>query len=240
MLGDDHAGRPGAVSAPAHRAEVVRISDLVEAGDQRPLADGEVERVRVPVRLAEGDHALVVAAPGELVQLPLALDVDAQACLVAQPRLRRDRAFGDEELEDLPAPGPEDFSHRPTPVDKLASQSFLTSRKPSSGMSCISQPSSFDLVPQAVRFLEVSGGARGGSRVREIHHFLRRFRVQRKREAEEQHGSHEQVDSAGRAPFVMSASAAGVLKSSSSAAVNSSQPRTSAPVSTTSRALRKS
>ncbi len=89
VLGDDDAGRTRPVRATAHRTEVVGIRHLVEAGDQRTLARGELVGIGVPVRLAEGDDALMVAALGQLVQLPLALHVDAKAALLTEPGLGR-------------------------------------------------------------------------------------------------------------------------------------------------------
>ncbi len=65
----------------------------------------------------------MVAAPGQLVQLSFALDVDAKARLVAEPRLGGERALGRRELEDLPAPGPDHLADGATPVDELAVQS---------------------------------------------------------------------------------------------------------------------
>ena len=120
------APAPSALRQTAPR--LCGIGHLVEARDQRPLARGELVGVRIPVRLAECDDALVVAVPGQLVQLPFALDVDAKARLVAEPRLGRERALGRGELEDLPAPGPDHLAHRAAPVDELAGQSFATSR----------------------------------------------------------------------------------------------------------------
>ena len=73
----DDAGRARALRAAADGAEVARIADLVEAGDQRPLARGELVRVGVAVRLAPGEDALVVAGLGGFGQGPVGLHLKA-------------------------------------------------------------------------------------------------------------------------------------------------------------------
>src|SRR6185437_14342336 len=68
---DDHARRAGTLRAPADGAEVVRVADLVEADEQRPLAPGEGVGVGVAEGIAPGEDALVVARTRRLAQLPL-------------------------------------------------------------------------------------------------------------------------------------------------------------------------
>ena len=81
MSRDDDAGRARSLGAPDHRAEVARVGDLVEAGEQRPLDGCELVRIGVAIRLAPGEHALVVARLGRLADLAIGLDVDARAVL---------------------------------------------------------------------------------------------------------------------------------------------------------------
>src|SRR5205085_12454445 len=74
---------------------------LVEAGEERTFHSGELVRVRVAVRLAEGEHALVVARARRLGQLALRLDVRSD---LAERRLGLERALGDPQLQHLARP----------------------------------------------------------------------------------------------------------------------------------------
>ena len=124
MGGNDHAGRAGALRAAADRAEVARVGDLVEHREQRPLGRGELVGVGVAVGLDARDDALVVARAGELAQL--ALGCEAGACASGEPRLRRDRALGREQLEHL-APSAQRLAHRPAAVDEVGAHRRRTS-----------------------------------------------------------------------------------------------------------------
>src|SRR5437763_15841967 len=91
MGGDDDSGRSGALRAAADRPEVARVADLVEKGEERALDSGELVRVGVAVRLAPGEHALVVAGAGGLGQVAFELDLDAGLRRLAEPRLAEPR-----------------------------------------------------------------------------------------------------------------------------------------------------
>jgi hypothetical protein len=117
-LRNDDAGRSRGLGAAHDGAQVVRIGDLVETHDQRPLGGGELPRVDVAVRVAERDDALVVARVRGLGQLALGLDADVLD--LGEPRLGRDRAFGRQHLVDLAAAGTEHLVHRAAAVDELA------------------------------------------------------------------------------------------------------------------------
>ena len=77
---------PAPSARPADGAEVARIGDAVEHGQQRALGRGQLVRVGVAVRLDAGDDALVVARARELRQL--ALLAHAGACPASDPRAR--------------------------------------------------------------------------------------------------------------------------------------------------------
>ena len=98
----NRAARARAFGTTRHGAEVARIGDLVEAGDERSLAGDELVRVRVAIRLAPGHDSLVVACPGRVRELALGLDLQPRA--VPEPRLRGGCAFARPELEHLAAP----------------------------------------------------------------------------------------------------------------------------------------
>src|SRR5439155_24951446 len=115
----DDARRAGPFGAPADRAEIVRVGDLVEAGEQRPLALGQRIRVRVPIRVAKRDNSLVVPRGRGLGEPALPDDLEPETPLLAQPRFGGERAFADEQLEHLPASRAEDLSYRPPPVHEL-------------------------------------------------------------------------------------------------------------------------
>ena len=61
---------PAPSAAPADGAEIVRIGDAIEADEERARLGRQLEGVRVPVRLAAGEDALMIASPGLLGQLP--------------------------------------------------------------------------------------------------------------------------------------------------------------------------
>src|SRR5581483_4178731 len=123
------ARRPRALGAAADGAEVARVADLIEAGEQRSLALGELIRVRVLVWLAPGEHALVVARPRLLGDVALELRLDTRPLELAQPRLGLDRTLGRPQLQHLPLPA-QHLPHRPPPVDLFAAHRG-TSWKPS-------------------------------------------------------------------------------------------------------------
>src|SRR5207237_8211156 len=109
--GHDDPGRSGALRAAADRPQVARVTDLVETGEERALDGGELVRVGVTVRLAPGEHALVVAGAGGLGQVALELDLDAGLRRLADPRLaepriRFDGPLAAAELEELPIASP--------------------------------------------------------------------------------------------------------------------------------------
>src|SRR5439155_21087032 len=92
------AARAGTFGAAANGAQVPRIAHLIEADDQRRPPRGELVRVRVAVRLAPRDDALMIAGRGGLGELPLMLRLDAQA---VQPRLPVLHPLGRPDLEHL-------------------------------------------------------------------------------------------------------------------------------------------
>jgi diguanylate cyclase (GGDEF)-like protein len=98
VRGQDDTGRPCPLGGPADGPEVPRIRDLVEAREQGALGSRELIGVRVPVRLAEREHALVVTRSDRLGQLPFGLDLRAE---LAEPRLGFHRSLRDPQLEDL-------------------------------------------------------------------------------------------------------------------------------------------
>src|SRR2546421_899256 len=142
--GHDDPGRSGALRAAADRPQVARVADLVETGEERTLDGGELVRVGVAVRLAPGEHALVVAGAGGLRQVALELDLNpglgrlAEPRL-AEPRLRPDGPLGPPELEHLAIAAAERLAKRTTPLDLLP-RHRRTSRKPP-GSSRTSHPS---------------------------------------------------------------------------------------------------
>ena len=127
-LEDDDAAGAGPLGAAADGAEVVRVGDLVEADDERPLAPCDLVRVRIAIRLAERDDALVVHRPGGLVETPLGNHLEAEAGHVPKPRLRLEGPLRDEELEELALPGADDLAHRAAPVDQLPGHALGTRR----------------------------------------------------------------------------------------------------------------
>jgi diguanylate cyclase (GGDEF)-like protein len=115
VRGQDDTGRPCPLGGPADGPEVPRIRDLVEAREQRALGSRELIGVRVPVRLAEREHALVVPRSSRLGQLPFGLDLRAE---LAEPRLSFQRSLRDPQLEDL-AGAAERLADRSAAVDLL-------------------------------------------------------------------------------------------------------------------------
>ena len=68
-LADHDAGGAGGLGAPADRAEVARVLDLVERDDERVLGLEQRLGVRVRIGVDLGDDALVVGGAGEPGQL---------------------------------------------------------------------------------------------------------------------------------------------------------------------------
>src|SRR6185436_12634721 len=68
---NDDARRPRSLCAADHRAEIARVGDLVEAGEERALRRGELPAVGVLVGLAPGEYALVVTSSRGFAQLAL-------------------------------------------------------------------------------------------------------------------------------------------------------------------------
>src|SRR5437588_12190724 len=117
--GHDDPGRSGTLRAAADRAQVARVADLVETGEERTLDGGELVRVGVAVRLAPGEHALVVAGAGGLRQVALELDLNPGLGRLAEPRLRLDGPLGRSELDHLASAASDPLAHRPAPLDLL-------------------------------------------------------------------------------------------------------------------------
>src|SRR5581483_2901476 len=210
--------RPRALRAAADGAEVARIADLVEAGEQRSLALGELIRVRVLVWLAPGEHALVVARPRLLGDVALELRLDTRPLELAQPRLGLDRTLGRPQLQHLPLPA-QHLPHRPPPVDLFAAHRG-TSWKPSAASRTI-QPaaaissrrrsaSAKSPAARAVRRCSASTTNSGGASSDSAS------------EPRPKSSRPRRSSSWSRHPC-RSASASGVLKSSSSAASNAAQ-----------------
>src|SRR5919106_2531678 len=239
VLGDDDAGGARALGAPADGAEVVRVGHLVEAGEQRTFARGELEGVRVAVGLAEGDDALVLHGAGRLVEGALADDLKPDPRRLPEPRLRLQRPLGDEQLQDLALARAQHLAHGAPPVDQLPRHGFGTSRKPP-GTSWTSQPRpSISVRSASARAKSCSARAASRSSARRRTSSgaspvssipspkTARPRTRSSRSPAERHACR--IDSA-----------RGVEKSSSSAAAKSSQEGASSARSTTRKAVRKS
>ena len=127
MGGHDDAARTRPLRAPDHGAEVARVAHLVEAGEQRRLSRGELERVRVVERLAPGHDALVVARPGRVREVTLELGLHTRPLEIAQPVLTAGRPLARPQLQYLTRPA-QRLAHGPTPVDELPSHERRTSR----------------------------------------------------------------------------------------------------------------
>ena len=117
MRRNDHARRAGTGRRADHCAEVPRIGDLIEAGEERRLLGRERPRVGVRIRAGPGNDALVVGALGRLGQLAL-LD-DARSRPLSEPVERRGGPLGDPELEHL-APTAQRLTHGIPAEDELA------------------------------------------------------------------------------------------------------------------------
>ena len=125
MRRDDHARRSGARRAAHDGTEVARVGHLVETAEQRLLRRGELPSVRVGIRLAPGDDALVIRRRGGLGQLALALHVDARP--LAEPVERLRGALARPQLEHL-APAAQRLTDGVAPVDELSGHARGTSR----------------------------------------------------------------------------------------------------------------
>ena len=119
MRRHDHAGRPRSLGSAADGAEVVRIGDPVEADEERTRLSRELEGIRVPVWLAKSQHALVVASPGLLGQVPIGLGLgpDPRTWLL-EPWLGGQGTLGHPELAHL-AWAAKSLAHGPPAVDLL-------------------------------------------------------------------------------------------------------------------------
>ena len=78
MRWDDDARCTRALCTAADGAEVPRVADLVEAGEQWAIGRGELVGVGVLVWLAPGEHTLVVARPGGFGDVLFELHVHAR------------------------------------------------------------------------------------------------------------------------------------------------------------------
>ena len=78
MRRHDDARRACSFGAPDHGAEVARVRDLIEAGEEWALDRRELVSIRIAIGLAPRDHALVVARLGRFADLAVRLDVDAR------------------------------------------------------------------------------------------------------------------------------------------------------------------
>ncbi len=125
MRGDDDSARARPLGAADDGAEVLWVGDLVETDEQWHVAAGQLVGVRVPERVAPGEHALVVPRARSLRELPLGPDVMARRML--DPRNRRGRPFGGPDLVHPPWPA-DGLPDGIAPVDELAGQGRRTSR----------------------------------------------------------------------------------------------------------------
>ena len=173
VRGHDDAARAGSLGAADHGAEVARVADLVEAGEERRRARGELERVGVAERLAPGDDALMVARAGRLGEVALELRLHARPLDVAQPGLAAHRALARPQLEHL-ARAAQRLAHGPAPVDELARHERGTSRKPAGDVAHL-PARGLDLVAQAVGLREVLGVARLAPPLGELDELRRRL-----------------------------------------------------------------
>src|SRR6478752_197253 len=119
VRGHDDAARPGSLGTADHGAEVPGVADLVEAGEERCRACGELERVGVAERLAPRDDSLVVSCTGSIREVPLELRLYARPLEVAQPRLAAHRPLARPQLKHLTRAA-QHLAHGAAPVDELA------------------------------------------------------------------------------------------------------------------------
>ena len=124
VRGNDDARRAGACRAPDDGPEVSGVRHLVEAADKRPLHRSELPGVRVRVRLAPGDDALVVGRAGRVGELTLL--VHARSRAVREPFERGDGALARPELENGP-PAAERLANGVAAVDEVAGHERGTS-----------------------------------------------------------------------------------------------------------------
>ncbi len=83
------------------------------------LRRGELPRIRVLVRLAPGDDALVIARSCGVVQLTLELHLHTRTIDLTQPRLNLQRSLRRPDLEHLAAAS-QRFAHRAAAVHLIA------------------------------------------------------------------------------------------------------------------------
>src|SRR5947209_11483990 len=214
----DDSCRARALRAAADGAEIARVADLVEAREQRPLPLGELIRVRVLVRLAPGEHTLMVARPGLLGDVAVELRLDARPLELAQPRLGLDRALGGPQLQHLAGPA-QDLTHGPPPVDLFAAHTRYRSKPP--GLSRTSQPS-VAISSRKRSASAKSPAARAACRDSASFTTSAGASSDSASEPSPKSSRPRRSSSWSRQPC-RSASASGVLKSSSSAASNASQ-----------------
>src|SRR5581483_4244295 len=214
---DDDAGRPRPLGAPADGAEVARVGDAVEDGEEGPLGRRELVGVRVAEGLDAGERALVVAGAGELGELALGPQAGLR---LGEPRLRLRRALRREQLEHLPAAA-QRLPDRPAAVDEVAAHRLLrTSRKPSPA-SRTSQPAA-SIASRSRSASAHSRSARAPCRRRASSTTSSGGASAAASDSSPKTASARRSRSWSRHPW-STASASGVEKSSSSAAANASQ-----------------
>src|SRR4051794_16722573 len=126
---DDDARRARPVRAADDRAEIARVSHLVETYEQWTVDRRKLPAVGVLVGLTPREHALMVARAGRVAQLTFELRVHPGPLELAEPGLGLLRTVCRPYLEHLAAPA-QCFAHRASAVDLLP-RHFGTSWKPS-------------------------------------------------------------------------------------------------------------
>src|SRR5438105_8813856 len=129
VRGKDDAGRARRLGAPADRAEIARVGDLVETDDERLRRGRQLKGIGVAVRLAQREYALMIGGTGCGGQVALGLDLHARAA-VAEPWLGAERPLAGPELEHLASPAKR-LPNRAATIDLLADHCFGTSWEPS-------------------------------------------------------------------------------------------------------------
>ena len=147
---DDDSCRSRSFGAADDGAEVARVGHLVETCKQRELGGCKLPPVRVLVRLAPREHALVIAGACCFAELAFRLGLQPRAFDFLQPGLRLHGALRRPELEDL-ARAAQRLPHRAAAVDLVAGHRG-TSWKPSAA-----KPVGFVVVAGRARLLPLFG-----------------------------------------------------------------------------------
>jgi hypothetical protein len=116
---NDDAGCARARRRAGDGAQVARVGDLVEAGDQRTGGSRQLVGIGVAVGLDPGHDALVLARQRRLREVALGLDLEARGARLREPGLVTAGALAHPQLEHLARPANR-LAHRISTVDELA------------------------------------------------------------------------------------------------------------------------